>query len=73
MGKSLVSCFFLTHGVELVLPSFKSWTVHKIIEYLTLRTNCLAVEKSNTGQQLTFLTHPVGEQQSTCAQLEKVG
>ena len=28
---------YLTTKVELVLPTFESWTVHKIIEYLTLR------------------------------------
>jgi len=27
---------YLTTQIELVLPTFKSWTVHKIIEYLTL-------------------------------------
>jgi len=27
---------YLTTAIELVLPTFKSWTVHKIIEYLTL-------------------------------------
>ena len=27
---------YLTTQTELVLPTFKSWTVHKIIEYLTL-------------------------------------
>ena len=28
---------YLTTKTELVLPTFKSWTVHKIIEYSTLR------------------------------------
>jgi len=27
---------YLTTKVELVLPTFKPWTDHKIIEYLTL-------------------------------------
>jgi len=27
---------YITTKIELVLPTFKSWTVHKIIEYLTL-------------------------------------
>ena len=27
---------YLTTEIELVLPTFKSWTVHKITEYLTL-------------------------------------
>ena len=27
---------YLTTQIELVLQTFKSWTVHKIIEYLTL-------------------------------------
>jgi len=27
---------YLTTQIELVLPTFKYWTVHKIIEYLTL-------------------------------------
>jgi len=40
-----------------VLPIFKSWTVHKIIEYLAL--GLLSFEIYNTVQQLTFLTHPV--------------
>jgi len=31
------SAEYLTTEVELVLPTFESWTVHKIIEYLTLR------------------------------------
>jgi len=37
---------------------FNSWTVHKIIEYLTLKL-CVASEISITQQHLTFLTHPV--------------
>ena len=28
---------YLTTDIELVLPTFKSWTDHKIIEYLTFR------------------------------------
>jgi len=27
---------YLTIEIKLVLPTFKSWTVHKIIEYLAL-------------------------------------
>ena len=27
---------YLTTEIELVLPPFKSWTVHTIVEYLTL-------------------------------------
>jgi len=38
-----------------VLPTFKSWTVHKIIESLTLG---LACEISITVQQLTFFDPP---------------
>ena len=49
---------YLTTEVELVLPNFKSCTVHKIIEYLTLGL-LLAFEISIRVQQLTFLTHPV--------------
>jgi len=30
------SIVYLTTQTELVLPTFKSWIVHKIIEYLTL-------------------------------------
>jgi len=32
----LCSIEYLTTQIELALPTFKSWTVHKIIEYLTL-------------------------------------
>jgi len=32
----LCSIEYLTTQIELVLPTFNSWTVHKIIEYLTL-------------------------------------
>jgi len=49
---------YLTTQIELALATFKSWTVHKIMEYLTLGC-CLAFEISITVQQLTFLTHPV--------------
>ena len=28
---------YLTTEIELALPTFKAWTVHKIIEYLTWR------------------------------------
>jgi len=27
---------YLTRDIELVLPTFKSWTIYSIIEYLTL-------------------------------------
>ena len=47
---------YLTTQIELVLPTFNCWIVHKIIEYLTLG---LAFEISITVQQLTFLAHPV--------------
>ena len=32
----LCSVAYLTTEIELVLPTFKSWTVHKIMEYFTL-------------------------------------
>jgi len=32
----LCSVAYLTTEIELVLPTLKSWTVHKIMEYLTL-------------------------------------
>ena len=35
--KKVCSIEFLTTQIELLLPTFKSWTVHKFIEYLTLR------------------------------------
>jgi len=31
---------YLTAQIELVLPTFNSWTVHKIAEYLTLGLLC---------------------------------
>jgi len=34
--KSVQHRIFNITQMELVLPTFKSWTVHKIIEYLTL-------------------------------------
>jgi len=43
---------------KLVLPTFKSWTVHKIIEIFTVRTIVLAFEISITVHQLTFLNPP---------------
>jgi len=55
----LCSIEYLTTQIELVMPTFKSWTVQKIIEYLTLGLYRLAFEISITLQQLTFLTHPV--------------
>jgi len=42
---------YLTTQTELVLPTFKSWTIHK--DY------CLVFKISITVQYLTFLTHPV--------------
>jgi len=48
---------YLTTQTELVLPTFKSWTVCKIIEHLTLRL-CLAYEISTTVQKLTFFDPP---------------
>jgi len=50
---------YLTAEIELVLPTFKSWTVHKITVYLTLGLLSRLFEISITVQQLTFLTHPV--------------
>jgi len=51
---------YLTIQIELVLPTSKSWTVHKIIEYLTLGLLLtFEMHVSITVQQLTFLTHPV--------------
>jgi len=49
---------YLTTQIELVLPTFKSWTVHKIIEYLTLG---LLSSLWNNYHSTTayFLTHPV--------------
>jgi len=35
LAKKNYSIEYLTTEVELVLPTFKSWTDHKIIEYLT--------------------------------------
>jgi len=55
---------YLTTKVELVLPTFKSWTVHKIRQYLTLGL-LFSFEISSTVQQLTFLTHPVYRTWST--------
>jgi len=34
--KKVCSIEYLTTQIELVLPTFKSWTVHKNIEYLRL-------------------------------------
>jgi len=55
----MCSIEYLTTQIELVLLTFNSWTVHKIIEYLTLVLNCLDFEISITVQWLTFLTHPI--------------
>ena len=53
---------YLTTQIELVLPTFKSWTVHKIIEYLTLK---LLTSLWNIYHSITayFLTHPVKHRQ----------
>ena len=47
---------YLTTEIESVLSTFKSWTVHKIIEYLTLG---LLSSLRNIYNSLRFLTHPV--------------
>ena len=49
---------YLTTQIELVLPTFKSWNVHKIIEYLMLR---LLSGLWNIYHSVAayFLTHPV--------------
>jgi len=49
---------YLTTQIKLVCPAFSSWTVHKIIEYLTLG---LLSSLSNIYRSTTayFLTHPV--------------
>ena len=49
---------YLTTQKELVLPTFKSSTVHKIVEYLTLGL-LSSLEISITVQELAFLTRPV--------------
>jgi len=38
----MCSIEYLTTELELVLPTFKSWTDHKIIEYLTLGLGLLS-------------------------------
>ena len=52
----LCSTEYLTSQVELVLPTFKSWTVHKIVEYLTLGLYCPSFEISITLQPVSY-TH----------------
>ena len=49
---------YFTTEIELVLPTFKSWTVHTIIEYLTL---VLLSSHWNIYHSTTayFLSHPV--------------
>ena len=49
---------YLTTQIELVLQTFKSWTVHKSIEYLTLglSSRLWNIHHSTTAY---FLTHPV--------------
>ena len=42
---------YLTTDIELVLPTFKSWTDHKIIEYLT-SDYCSAFEISQYNSLL---------------------
>jgi len=56
----LCSIEYLTTQIELVLPTFKSWTVHKIIQYLTLGllSSCWNIYHS-TYNSLLFLTHSV--------------
>jgi len=56
---NVCSIEYLTTQIELMLPTFNSWTVNKIMKYLTLG-DCVAYEISITVQQLTFLTHPAG-------------
>jgi len=50
---------YLTAQIELVLPTFKSWIVHKTIAYLTLGllSSLWNIYHSTT---VYFLTHPVG-------------
>ena len=36
LNKKNYNVEYFTTEIKLVLPTFKSWTVHKIIEYLTL-------------------------------------
>jgi len=45
----------LTTKIELVLPTFKSWTVHKIVEYFTL-----AFEMSISTTASFFDPHCIG-------------
>ena len=49
----------LTTQIELVLPTYKSWTVHKFIEYFTLGllSSLWNIYHSTTAY---FFTHPVG-------------
>jgi len=49
---------YITTQTELVLLTFKSWTIHKIIEYLTLGLlySLWNIYHSTTAY---FLTHPV--------------
>ena len=51
MTSQLYSIEYLATEIELVLPTFQSWTVRKMIE-------CLAIEVSITVQQLTFFEPP---------------
>jgi len=51
----LCSIEYLTTQIQLVLPTFKSGTVHKIIEYLTAGLYSLAFEISIAVQKLPFL------------------
>ena len=55
----MCSIEYLTIQIELVLPTFKSRTVHKIIEYLTLGLLLtFEMHVSITVQQLTFFDPP---------------
>ena len=56
--KSVYNRIF-NHTNRISVANFQLWTVHKIIEYLTLVLNCLDFEISITVQWLTFLTHPI--------------
>ena len=49
---------YITIEIELLLPTFKSWTVHIIIEYLTLDYR-LALKYLSQYNSLLFLSHPV--------------
>jgi len=51
---------YLTTQIELVFPlSFNSWTIHKIIEYLTLGLFSSLWNIYHSTTVYLFLTHPV--------------